>query len=45
MNMPDDFYLSFEETVQKYGFNVDKYEVETPDNYVLGMFRIRSKTL
>jgi gastric triacylglycerol lipase len=43
--MPPDFYLSFEQMVTKYGFDVDSYSVTTPDNYVLGNFRIRTKGL
>ena len=43
LDMPPDFYLSFEQMVVKYGFDVYKYSVTTPDNYVLGNFRIRSK--
>ena len=44
LNMPPDFYLSFEQICQKYGFDVYKYSVTTEDSYVLGNFRIRSKT-
>ena len=43
--MPPNFYLSFEQMVTKYGFDVDSYSVTTPDNYVLGNFRIRTKGL
>jgi len=43
--MPPDYYLSFEQMVVKYGFEVESYNVTTPDNYVLGNFRIRAPGL
>lgn len=45
LDIPADFYLSFEEMVTKYGFDVTPYNVTTPDLYVLGNFRIRRKGL
>ena len=42
---PPEFYMTFEQIAQKYGFQVDKYSVTTPDHYVLGNFRIRNPGL
>ena len=43
--MPPEFYMSFEQICQKFGYHVDKYSVTTPDHYVLGNFRIRNPGL
>jgi gastric triacylglycerol lipase len=44
-NMPAEYYMTFEQIVEKNGFQVDKYSVTTPDHYVLGNFRIRTPGL
>lgn len=42
---PDDYYLSFQEIVEKAGFKFDQYKVPTEDGYILKMFRIRKKEI
>lgn len=40
---PFDVTATFAQLADEYGFDTDDYTVDTPDNYVLKMFRIKKK--
>ena len=41
--IPFDGHATFEELANEYGFESESHKVETPDNYILKLFRIRKK--